>query len=296
MTAPAITTATAAPAVGPTTTRAPYFTDLGDGAFAPTESAAGYWGEGLLSGPAVVGLAASALEERFGAPEFQPARFTVDLLKPARQLPTHVQTRLIRDGRRLRHAECDVIQGDWIVARATLMQYLRSDSPGGGEWSAPATFTPPAHAAGDVVYVGSDDAGWSPMGEQHQNVSRKRAYYRGLDVVAGRPVSPFVRAAIVAEAATNLVVNLGEAGIGYINGDISVALSRLPVGEFLGVQADTHLSADGVSVGTATLFDDAGPFGTGMVTALANPAARIDFGAPAAVTAPGSELFAARGA
>lgn len=286
MTAPA----TSAPAGG-TAAHRPYFTATGDGVFTPTESAAGYWGEGLLSGPAVAGLAAFGLEERFGSEDFQPARFTVDLLKPARQAPTYLQTRLIRDGRRLRHAECDVIQGDWIVARATLMQYLRSEEPGGGQWSAPAQFTAPAQATGDLVYVGSDQAGWSPMGEQHQNDSRKRAYYRGLDVVDGRTASPFVRSVIVAEAATNLVVNLGTAGIGYINGDISVALSRLPVSEFLGVQADTHFSADGVSVGTATLFDDAGPFGTGMVTALANPAARIDFGGPVAVSAPGSELF-----
>ena len=37
----------------------------------------------------------------------------------------------------------------------------------------------------------------------------------------------------------------------------------------------------GISVGSATLFDHAGPFGTGMVTAIANPAAQIDFGDPA---------------
>jgi hypothetical protein len=30
-------------------------------------------------------------------------------------------------------------------------------------------------------------------------------------------------------------------------------------------------------VGTATLFDRAGAFGSGMVTAVSNPAAQIDF-------------------
>jgi hypothetical protein len=43
------------------------------------------------------------------------------------------------------------------------------------------------------------------------------------------------------------------------------------------VQADSHLAHDGVSVGTATLFDESGPFGSGMVTAVANPGAQIDF-------------------
>jgi acyl-CoA thioesterase len=81
---------------------------------------------------------------------------------------------------------------------------------------------------------------------------------------------------MVAEA-TSLVTNLGTQGIGYINGDLTVGLSRLPVGEWIGVQADSHWAEDGVAVGTATLFDRSGAFGSGMTTAVANPAAQIDF-------------------
>lgn len=277
------------------TTYPAYFTAAGTDTFEPTPSAAGYWGEGLLSGPAVAGLAAHALEERYGDPEFQPARFTIDLLKPARQAPIRVQTRVIRDGRRARYTECDVLQGDWIVAQAGLVQYRRSAAPAGTGWTSTAEFTPPAHAGGDGMFVGSDQADWSPMGEQHQNTSRKRAYYRGLEVIDGTAATAFVRAVIVAEAATNLVAHLGTAGIGYINGDLTVALSRLPISEFIGVQADSQFAADGVSVGNATMFDDAGPFGTAMVTSLANPAAQIDFAAGTTVSAPGSELFSDTG-
>ena len=78
----------------------------------------------------------------------------------------------------------------------------------------------------------------------------------------------------------SLVTNLGTQGIGYINGDLTVALSRLPVGNYIGVQANSHWTSGGVAVGNATLFDDIGPFGIGMVTAVANPAAQIDFGSP----------------
>ena len=104
-------------------------------------------------------------------------------------------------------------------------------------------------------------------------------YHRTLAVVSGSPPSPFVRAAVAAES-TSLVTNMGTAGIGYINGDLTVALSRLPIGDYVGVQADSHWCSEGVSVGGATLFDDRGPFGIGMVTAIANPAARIDFTTP----------------
>lgn len=113
----------------------------------------------------------------------------------------------------------------------------------------------------------------------HQNTSRKRVYHSPIDVVAGHDITPFVRTVVVAEA-TSLVSNLGTKGIGYINGDLTVALSRLPESEHIGVQGDSHWVSDGISVGTGTLFDSVGPFGTGLVTAIANPAAQIDFSAP----------------
>lgn len=252
----------------------------GEREFHPTEAALSRWGVDLLNGPAVVGLAARCLENEHSAAGFVPTRFTADLFRAACRVPTSVRTRLIRDGARVRSADCDVLQGGVVVARATVMAYRRSGPPPGSEWVAEQSFAPPAGAAGPVYLLGSDDAGWSPDSGAHQNVFRKRVYHRTAEVVDGEPASPFVRAVVAAEA-TSLVTNLGTRGIGYINGDLTVAMSRLPVGDYLGVQADSHWCSDGISVGAATLFDDSGPFGIGMVTAVANPAAQIDFGAGA---------------
>lgn len=253
--------------------RPAYFVQHGNGIFRPTPSAAASWSEGLLSGQAIAGLAASTLERKYGTVGYLPTRLTLDLLKPARAVSTRVQTRLIRHGNRMRTAECDVVQDDWIVARATMLQYRQSHTPGAADCANAPTF---GDADDQALYIDSDGTGWSPMGEQHHNAGRRRAYYGGLDAVAGLAATPFVRAAVVAEAAANLVTNLGASRIGYINGDLTVALSRLPRGVFIGVQADTNFAENGVSVGSATLFDDAGAFGTSMVTAVANPASRID--------------------
>ena len=254
-----------------------HFIPDGSGAFQPTQFALSRWGEGTLNGPAIVGLAATVLEGEYGLPGFMPARLTADLFKAARRVPTVVRTRLIRDGRRIRNTECQILQGGAVVARATMVQYRQSSPPPGEEWVGEADFTPPAGIRGAVYFVGSDDVGWDPSGEVHQNTSRKRVYHRTIDVVTDKDPSPFVRTVVAAEA-TSLVTNLGTRGIGYINGDLTVALSRLPVGDYVGVQADSHWCAEGIANGTATLFDDIGPIGTGMVTAIANPAAQIDFG------------------
>lgn len=250
-----------------------------DGAFQPSESALSRWGTDMLNGPAVVGLAACCLENDYAAVDFRPARFTADLFRAARRVPTSVRTRLVRDGARIRSADCDVIQDGAVVARATMVQYRQSEPPPGSEWVAEHSFDGPSGVAGAVYLVGSDDAGWSPSGVEHQNVSRKRVYHRSIEVIDGEPASPFVRAVVAAEA-TSLVTNLGTQGIGYINGDLTVAMSRPPASDYIGVQADSHWCSDGISVGSATLFDDVGPFGVGMVTAVANPAAQIDFGRP----------------
>ena len=161
----------------------------------------------------------------------------------------------------------------------------QSEPPPGAEWVAAQSFTPPAGVAGAAYLIGSDGAGWSQAGTQHQNTARKRVYHRTIDVVEGEPASPFVRTVVAAEA-TSLVTNLGTRGIGYINGDLTVGLSRLPQGDYIGVQADSHWCTDGEAVGGATLFDDRGPFGTAMVTAIANAAAQIDFGTPDPRAAP----------
>ena len=268
-----------------------YFTIGADGSFVPTKEAGGHWGESILSGPAVAGLAAWALEKEFGKSGFLPARFTINLMRPARKEPLHVKTRELRHGRRARYADCEVLQGEDLLATAVVVLYQQSEAPEGQQWSPEVEFYPPMDHEGDELVVGSDAAGWGELGARHQNASRKRAYYRGLDVVAGEPATPFVRAVVVAEATTNMVVNLGTGGIGYINGGLTVLLYRTPRGEGLGVQGDRQFAAGGVAIGSTTLFDDDGPVGIASVTALANPAATIDFTGSARNDAPGAELY-----
>ena len=139
------------------------------------------------------------------------------------------------------------------------------------------TFPPlPSADEAALAQVGSDGADRSLSPGEHKNDARKHYYNRAFEVVAGEKNSDFVRAVMAAEA-TSLVTNLGTDGIGYINGDLTVGLARLPLGEWIGVQGDSHWASDGVAVGTATLFDQSGAFGSGMTTAVSNPAAQIDF-------------------
>ena len=254
-----------------------HFTQTEHDTFVPSAYAQSHWGADHLNGPALVGLAARALETSFGDKEFLPSRLTVDLFKAARGVPTLTKLALVRDGRRVRNAECELVQDGVTVVRATLVQYRLSEPPRGTEWVSSTEFeAPSARDETRGIGIGSDEAGWSGAIADHQNASRKRFLTRTIDVVDGHRNTPFVRAVVAAEG-TSLVTNLGTAGVGYINGDLTVALARLPRDEWIGVQADSHWAVDGISVGSSTLFDGSGAIGTGMVTAVSNPGAQIDF-------------------
>ena len=181
-------------------------------------------------------------------PDFMPARLTVDLFKAARGVPTTTKVGLIRDGRRVRNSECEIMQDGATVARATMVQYRRAEAPRGEQWVSATDFDWPAEfGAAGLSYMGSDGVGWTSGIGEHQNTARKRFINRMIDVVEGHDNTPFVRATMVAEG-TSLVTNLGTGGVGYINGDLTVALARLPVDEWMGVQADSH-RADGRDLG-----------------------------------------------
>lgn len=254
------------------------FTRSGTDRYVPTThiDVRSRWAADHLQGGAIIGLAAVALESRFGSDDFTPARLTVDLFKSARTIPTTTEVELVRGGRRTRNSVCTIAQEGVPVARAVLVQYRRSEPPRGQEWVSAPPDVPPPNQDDSFVQIYSADVGWTSQPADHQNTSRKRVAVRGVNVVAGERNTPFVQAAMAVDA-TSLVTNLGTAGLGYINGDVSLALVRVPRGEWIFMQADSHWACDGVSVGTATLLDATGPFGSALVTALSNPGAHIDF-------------------
>ncbi|MEW5810416.1 MAG: acyl-CoA thioesterase domain-containing protein [Actinomycetota bacterium] len=234
------------------------------------------WSDDRLLGGAVVGLAAFAVEESVGHPDYLPARFTVDLFKTARKVATTARVDLLRDGRRVRNAVCVLEQEGAPVARAILVQYRPGEAPRGHEWASAPDLPAPAGADDAFVQFHSEDVGWNSEIAEHQNTSRKTVIIRSMNVVAGESNSPFVRAATAAEAAS-MVTNLGTAGLGYINGDLTAGFARMPQGDWVGVHAESHWTADGIAVGTATLSDTVGAFGSALVTAVSNAMQQIDY-------------------
>lgn len=70
----------------------------------------GIWSIDMLTGPAVTGLAARALETSHSADGLRPARLTVDLCRRARMRPLTVVITSVREGNRIRIADTELLQ------------------------------------------------------------------------------------------------------------------------------------------------------------------------------------------
>ncbi|WP_205781690.1 thioesterase family protein [Mycobacterium alsense] len=257
-----------------------FFTVDGD-SYLPTMLTQGPWG-GAMGGQNVGGLLAFGIERSGIDPEFQPARLTVDLLRPVLLEPVQIATSVQREGRRIRLVDGALVQHGRTVARASALFLRRGDHPDGQVWSAPAEMPPlPRRSDGfpaDMPFLiwgyGATAEGTPGIaaGEWEQAHSQKFAWTRLFrPMVQGFPLTPFVRLAFVGDVTSSLT-HWGTGGLRYINADYTVTASRLPDGEFLGLAAQSHYGSEGVATGTATLFDRHGPIGSSTALALAQPA------------------------
>lgn len=249
------------------------FLDGGDH-FMPTGLSRGGWSDETQHGGPPTGLLARAVEAIPTVVPMQVARFTIDLYRevPLAQ-PLTVATELIRDGRRIQVAEATLSAGTMQVARATGLKIRTGEVPIPAHiesWSPP----PGPEAAHPVDWdeVGLD---WGPTTRFHLHAVDIRTvegtwHRRGEGIswvrlayplIAGEDISPFVRAATLADLGNGNSQALDGREWLYVNPDITLYLHRAPRGEWLGLRSHASQHATGIGFADTLLFDEAGPVG-----------------------------------
>ena len=261
-----------------------FFTRDAD-ALVPTDLACSLWSEDQMHGVALSGALARALEHAvadLGRTELRPARYTVDLFRPARMEPCRTSTVVVREGRRLCLVDTVLEQGGTPVARASGL-FLQPSEPAPGEvWEPGLSFDPPPLELAPVSdhprvpLFSSEDIGWSRSFGDHQNGQRKMTWQTGVPVIPEEEPSVFVAAASIADAAS-MVTNWGSNGVEHINSDITLTLARLPVSREIGLAAVDRVSSEGIAAGVAAVFDRQGRLGSATVSSIANAKRTVDF-------------------
>ena len=238
--------------------------------FDPTDVARGPWSHESLHGHVLGGLMAHAIELEHGSDEFLPARLTVDMFRLADFGPTTIATSVARHGNRIRVIDASLQVGGVEQARCSAVMLRHAAQPEGNVWSPPPWDVP---APDDIESHDSDrDPVWEtrPISGERPSVDRSRSWMREVrELVAGVPLTPFVRAAMAADI-TNPLANSGDRGLEFVNADYTLYLHRLPVDEWIGVEVASHHSADGIAVATCALYDRQGPIGQSAVAGVAN--------------------------
>jgi hypothetical protein len=250
----------------------PYFQSDGPGVV-PFPHAHAPWGDDMLHGRLLGGLAARALEAEHGTHGWRAARLTVDLFRPAAMVYIEIDVRPIRAGRRINVSDALMRCNGHEVGRATAVFLAESEEPPGRIWQ-PQQEPWPEPDSIETAQAGSPDHdGWQfrvvrgGFGTGAQTRVWTRETTRLVD---DEPVSPFVRAALSGDIACPLA-NSGDQGLHYINADYTMLIGRYPVGEWVGVEVAQQIDADGISIGSATLVDRDGPFATSGGVSLARP-------------------------
>lgn len=234
-----------------------------EGRYYPGRPAIGPWRPDTLGGSAVCGALAHAIE-RHAEPELVPARFTAELLSPVSTAAFEVGIRLVHDGRRVRAIDAAIVQEGETRARATCLMVRHGDQPDGARWSpmdwdvpSPESIAPEPGMPRDIRLI---------EGTLRGDTRRRAWLHERRPLVAGAPLSAFQRIAQVADFASPFS-NSGTEGLSFINSDVSLALHRLPIGEWIGVEVSDHQSSEGISVGSCRVYDRSGS--VGMITTVA---------------------------
>jgi hypothetical protein len=261
-----------------------YFERDGD-TLVPQAPACSMWSDDQLHGVALSGALARAAERQLrevGRTELIPARWTVDLFKPARMTAARFNTEVVREGRRICLVDVTMTQEGQRVARASATFLLPTQSAPGEVWepserpSPPPDDVAPPTSVPRVPFFRSDSP-WSQDFSQHQNAGRKASWNTSFPIVAGETLTGFQAAAAIADGGS-MVTNWGTGGVEYINTDIAMTLSRRPAGTEIGLEATDRVERDGIAVGTATVYDREGPLGSVVTAALANSRRTVDLG------------------
>jgi hypothetical protein len=246
----------------------------------PTTAAVGPWRPDSLHGGAVCALLAGSLERE----DFAVARLTMDLLGRVPLAPLRLVEGPRWSSRRVHREIVELWAGDRMVARAEALRLplTQVDIPDQPE-SRVGTAPPPdlvktdrARAAildqigfpnftSDAVVM---QAGSSISARPGSSIHWLKLM---LPIVAGKPLTGLERIAVAADYGTLGFSALPFTEWSFASLDLTVQVTRPPVGTWIGIVSDPVAQRTGVGLADAELHDADGRLGRSLATLLVEP-------------------------
>ncbi len=245
--------------------------------FQATELTRGPWDPGSQHAGPPSALLARQIERLEDAGEFHIGRVTLEILRPVPIGPVAVEARVVRPGRRVQLVEASLSDGDgeplirarsWRIRTAPFelpAELLASDPPPPGpeQGSVPEFFK----TGQDVGYHTAME--WRSLSGGFLESGPATVWMRQrVPLVEGEDASALQRTMVIADVGNGISAVLDPLKFLFINVDLTVHLERLPVGEWVCVDAVTRPRPGGVGTAESQLSDRDGRIGRAVQTLL----------------------------
>ena len=216
--------------------------------------------------------------ERFPSDqEMFVTRLTVELMRPVGLTPLAVRSRLVRPGRKVQLVEASLWNGEQEVARATALRIrqMAVDVPPSleppprslpeslPEWAASYRSGPAYHVLGVEIRA---------RREAQAGIAPDWAWFRlKLPLVPGEEPSGLIRICAAADFPNGISYVVDPQRFTFVNPDLTVHVHRLPVAEWVMVDAQTWLERHGTGVAEGALYDTEGRVGRSIQSLIIEP-------------------------
>lgn len=250
--------------------------------FTPNEFARGPWDPDACHGGPPTALLVRAMER--AVPTMRLVRVTVDLAKPVPMAGFSIRTDVTRSGRSVAATTVTLSDADGRVRATAIGLHIAAlDAPmfegtldnAGATWprlvdAVPGAFPIRKIRHGLTGFRDSVEMRYPP-GTVAGEIGSSTVFMRTIGIVAGEEPTPFQRICPLSDCGNAFSRHAEAEAVSFVNPDLSIALHRSPVGEWLGMRSVSQWQPDGIGLVASTLFDDAGPVGTATQTMLLRP-------------------------
>jgi hypothetical protein len=242
--------------------------------YVATELTRGPWDPGAQHAGPPSALLAREIELMPDSERFQVGRITFEILRPVPIAPVRISTRVLRPGRRVQLVEAELsVDGD-VLMRATAwrLEIAAVELPTG---AVAALEPPPAPERGS-------EADFFPTEQEHGYHSAMEVRFleggfmklgpaivwlRMRQPLVGDEVpSPLQRVLVAADVGNGVSATLDYRRYVFINVELTVHLERMPVGEWICVDAVTLPRPTGIGIAESVLSDREGRIGRAAQT------------------------------
>lgn len=256
------------------------FEPVEGGGWTPTDFARGPWSPDALHGGPVAALLARTAEhtgddDAGDGVAWQPARLSVELLRPVPVAPLLATGTLTRPGRKVQLVDAELRTADaGLVASARLLRVRDAGVP------APVTTAaeqlPPGPGSAPAAEMAGEWPAFHSHGAEHRFVAGTFGepgpatdWIRlAVPVVPGEEPSPLQRVAAAADFGNGISGVADFASMLFINPDLTIHLHRPPAGEWVCLQAVTWMEDRGLALAESRLWDERGPVGRSLQSLL----------------------------